>query len=66
MYQNKIQTLYYKCLVIIFYYIGDIACRINSEFTFNLYQKSMNLSVKYDEKIGWWYWQEPLNRNTDL
>ena len=49
-----------------FYYVGDIACRFNSEKAFELYQKAMKLSVEYDEKIGFWWWKEPINNHENL
>ncbi len=49
-----------------FYHIGDIVCRFDSELMCSLYQKSMNLSLKYDEKINWWFWKEPLNKSNNL
>ena len=52
-------SIIYKFLVILFYCIGDIACRINHELTFDIYQKAMKQSLKYDEKIGYWWWKLP-------
>jgi hypothetical protein len=50
-----------------FYYIGDFACRFEFNWTISLYQKSMMLSLFYDEKINFWFWKEPpLNKETDL
>lgn len=50
-----------------FYYVGDIACRFNSEKAFEIYQKAMKLSLQYDEKIGFWWWKEPrLNENDEM
>lgn len=60
------KTLYYKFLVMFFYYVGDIACRFNFEWCYNLYQKAMNLSVHYDEQINFWWWKEPVNKHEDL
>lgn len=59
------QTIY-KIAVLGFYYLGDFACRFNNNFAYDVYQKSMKLSIQFDEKIGWWYWKEPLNTNNDL
>ena len=60
------KNAYYKFLVLFFYYVGDIACRFNFEIAFEIYQKSMKLSVQWDEKIGYWWWKEPLDTNKDL
>ena len=60
------KLLYYKFLVMLFYYIGNFACKFNSECMFDLYQKSMKLSVHYDEKINFWWWKEPLNKYENL
>ena len=60
------RLFYYKFIVIFFYHLGDIACRINAEWAFDLYQKSMKLSVHYDEKINFWWWKEPINNHKDL
>ncbi len=61
------KNIYYKLLVLTFYYIGDIACRFEFEWSVKLYQRSMNLSLDYDEKINFWFWKEPpLNIKTDL
>ncbi len=50
-----------------FYYVGDIACRFNFEWCYNLYQKAMNLSVHYDEQINFWWWKEPrLNEDDEI
>ncbi len=61
------KNIYYKFLVMCFYYIGDFACRFEFNWTISLYQKSMMLSLFYDEKINFWFWKEPpLNKETDL
>jgi hypothetical protein len=60
------KTFYYKLLVMFFYYVGDIACRFDSEKAFEIYQKAMKLSVEYDEKIGFWWWKEPINSHESL
>jgi hypothetical protein len=39
-------------------------CKFNFEWTANLYQKSMNLSYVYDEKINFWFWKEPALNKT--
>jgi hypothetical protein len=60
------KNTYYKFLVLFFYYVGDIACKFNFEKAFEIYQKSMKLSVQWDEKIGYWWWKEPSETNKDL
>jgi hypothetical protein len=53
----------YKVLVLGFYCMGDIVCRINTEWAGNLYQKMMSLSLYWDEKLNFWWWKEPpLNK----
>lgn len=61
-----IKNFIYKVLANGFYYLGDILCRFDFEWTADLYQKAMNLSLKFDEKIGYQLWQEPLNRHKDI
>jgi len=58
------RVFYYKFLILLFYYIGDLMCKFNFEWTANLYQKSMNLSYVYDEKINFWFWKEPALNKT--
>lgn len=54
-------------MVVFYYFIGDLCCRIDHEWFANLYQKTMSRSVNYDEKINFWFWKEPsLNKETDL
>jgi hypothetical protein len=55
------KTLYYKFLTLLFYYIGDVACKFSFEIAFEIYQKSMNLSIHFDEKLGFWLWKKPVN-----
>ena len=60
------KTLYYKFLVLFFYYVGDCICELPWEWSANIYQKAMNLSLKYDEEIDFWFWQEPpLDKEED-
>lgn len=49
---------YYLILAYICYVIGDVACRINTEWAANLYQYAMNKSFQYDEKISFAIWKE--------
>lgn len=60
------KTLYYKFLVLLFYYIGDIACNFDSEIAFEIYQKAMRLSVDFDQEIGFWWWREPNDEEANL
>lgn len=53
-------------MVVFFYYIGDIACRFNFELAFELYQKCMTLSLRFDDKIGNWWWKEPTYNKINL
>jgi hypothetical protein len=55
----------YKIIVWAFYHIGDIACNLPWEWSFNLYQKSMLISVTYDKKIGFQFWQKPSINTTN-
>ncbi len=66
MFKNKIQTIVYKIAVMFFYCLGDVASKFDSELAFDVYQKSMKVSLKYDEKLDWWFWKETLNTNTTL
>jgi hypothetical protein len=56
------KTLIYKSIVLLFYYLGDIFSKIDSEFAATLYQKCMNVSVKYDEKIDFYFWKSVNNQ----
>lgn len=49
-----------------FYYLGDVLCRFRFEWTAELYQKTMKLSVECDEKIGYQLWKEPVSRHEDI
>jgi hypothetical protein len=60
------KNFFYKALVMFFYYVGDIACNFNFEIAFEIYQKSMKLSIQYDEKIGHWWWKEPVATDKNL
>lgn len=61
------KNIFYKIIVWGSYQIGDIASKFPWEWSFRLYQKSMLISVTYDEKIGFQFWQEPtLNTTKDL
>ena len=58
---------YYKILVWTSYQIGDFVCNIDTEWAASLYQKCMLFSYDCDEKIGFWYWNEPkLEKKEDL
>ena len=60
------KNAYYKFMVLFFYYMGDIACKFNFKIAFEIYQKSMKLSVQCDEKIGYWWWKQPIDVNKNL
>lgn len=49
----------YKILAHTFYFIGNLLWRIPAETTYNLYQKSMKISINFDEKIGFEIWKQP-------
>lgn len=49
----------YKMMAYFFYIIGDILCRIPTDMSYFLYQKSMNISVHLDEKTGFNIWKQP-------
>ena len=49
----------YKTLAYIFYFVGDLLWRVPAGFTYNMYQKSMQLSIIFDEKIGFQIWKQP-------
>ena len=57
------KNLYYL-ISIFFYFIGDLCCRLLyildslCDFFYRFYQKSMNLSLKFDEKCGYKIWKE--------
>jgi hypothetical protein len=68
------KQLYYKFLALFFYYLGDLLWKIIcwtdwNEITRKVicgacwsgYQKSMSLSLKYDEKVGYFIWKLPEN-----
>jgi hypothetical protein len=61
LYSKIMKILFFKFLVMFFYYVGDIACKFEWDFMFELYQKSMKLSYMCDEKIGFWWWTTPNN-----
>lgn len=63
---SMIKNFTYKILAKGFYFLGDFICRFDYEWAADLYQKAMNLSLKFDEKIGYQIWEEPLNRYEDL
>ena len=62
-----LKNILYKFLVLFFYYIGEVACRIDAEWAGDLYLKTMKLSLKWDEKLDFWWWKEaPLNKENNL
>ena len=61
------KNIYYKALVWLSYKAGDLLCNLDYEWSWDLYQKCMNLSYKYDEQINFWLWKEPsLDKETNL
>ena len=60
------KNILYKALAMGFYYLGDVLCRFRFEWTAELYQKTMKLSVECDEKIGYQLWKEPVSRHEDI
>lgn len=61
------KNIFYQSLAWLFYKLGDIVCRFPFNWAYFVYQKCMNLSYAYDEKIGFKLWLEPLvNREQNL
>jgi len=65
---------YFSFLALFFYYLGDICWKIICWTDWNtitrhlisapcwsVYQKSMSLSLDYDEKVGYIVWKLPEN-----
>lgn len=52
------KKFYHLFFAHVWYIVGDAACRINAEWTANLYQWAMKNSFEHDEKIGFCLWQE--------
>jgi hypothetical protein len=48
----------YRVLAYFFYYIGDIASRIPTEWSYYIYQIAMRESIKYDDMSGQNIWKE--------
>ena len=59
------KNIYYKTLVWVSYQLGDFLCNFENEWCFKLYQKCMQFSVDCDEKLGFWFWNEPPLRDED-
>ena len=59
------KVFYYKTLCLFFYYVGDFFCKINYDWAGTIYQKAMNLSLDYDEKLNFWFWKEPPLDNSN-
>jgi hypothetical protein len=51
-------TYMYRALSYCFYYIGDIASRIPTEWSYYIYQIAMRESIKYDDMSGQNIWKE--------
>jgi hypothetical protein len=56
---KKIKNLYYTLLNLFFYTVGDIACRIPTEWGYFIYQNSMKKSIEYDDLSGAGFWKKP-------
>jgi hypothetical protein len=56
---KSLLDLYYTILAYVFYYLGDLFWRIPVDFCYHLYQKSMILSVKYDDLSENKIWKVP-------
>lgn len=52
------RILYYKLLALFYYYLGDFAHRVPTEWGYRVYQRAMAQSVKYDEVGGRTLWRE--------
>ena len=53
--------LYNSFFAYMWYYTGDFACKINTEWAANLYQYAMNKSLEYDEKVEYRIWKAANN-----
>jgi hypothetical protein len=51
-------TLYYRTLAYIFYYLGDLFCRIPLYYAYDAYQYCMRASIRYDDLSGKRVWKE--------
>jgi hypothetical protein len=47
-----------KVLANVFYFIGDIIWRIDTDWAYDLYQRAMGASIHFDEKNGWEIWND--------
>jgi hypothetical protein len=47
----------------VFYFLGDLSSKISTESFYILYQKFMNISYNFDEKIGFKIWKLPENKS---
>ena len=56
---SALYILHYRVLSYFFYYLGDVASRIPTEWGYYLYQSSMAKSIKYDDVCGGGLWREP-------
>jgi hypothetical protein len=48
----------YRVLAYIFYFIGDVASRIPTEWAYYIYQIAIRESIKYDDMSGQTIWKE--------
>jgi hypothetical protein len=60
------KIIYYRCLAWLTYKAGDLLCNLDYEWSWDLYQKCMHHSYKYDEKTDFRIWKEPSLDNKDL
>jgi len=51
-------TYMYRVLAYIFYFIGDVASRIPTEWAYYIYQIAIRESIKYDDMSGQTIWKE--------
>jgi len=52
------KRFFYQLLAFFYYYLGDFACRVPTEWGYRWYQWAMLRSVKYDDKAGRTLWRE--------
>jgi hypothetical protein len=55
--------IFYFLCAYIFYFLGDLSSKIATESFYILYQRFMNMSYKFDEKIGFKVWKLPTNKS---
>lgn len=55
---NFIIKFYYRFLSLFYYFIGDIAWRIPTEWAYFIYQNSMKKSIEYGDLSGAGLWKK--------